>query len=405
MKTWIIGVLLVAVSVGVCAQGPVVEIGPGWQDSSLHGPGGSITKWTETTGAKMIWSPAFTAPVWADVSFYKLVYVDKNDPQVQLKIVHGGQTNAVIMDCSTGESGWENIGTYRFSGDPDEGVFLTRTSSGRTTTRAAAVRFDLHSDAKDRVVIQSLTLDVQGEQAEVPDWIGKRPGVPGPPKAAAWKLMFSDEFNGTSLNTNVWISDASAPGHILSSRWPENVVVENGILRLLAKKEQRAGREWTTGSIWTRRFKQQYGYFECRMRIAAASGLNNAFWLMTQNKTTDPVHFEIDITESHYPVRHMMNIHQWSGAHFANGRGWIAPVDLSADYHLYALEWNEKEIVWYFDGVEIRREPNVFCHDRATVYASLAVGSWAGEITDAIDGTSQDVDWIRIYQKKDTECR
>lgn len=402
MRIWIAALVCLAAASGFCAQGPNVSVGPEWQDSSLHGPGGSITKWTEKTGSQIGWQPGFTAPVWADVSFYKLVYVDKNDSQVQLQIVHAEGTNTVYVDCSTGESEWENLGTYRFAGTPREGVFLERISSGHTTTRAAGVRFDLHSHGADSAIIQSLTLDVQGEQADVPDWIGKRPGVPGPPRSAEWELTFRDEFDGTSLNSNVWKSDASAPGHILSSRWPENVIVENGTLRLLAKKEQRAGREWTTGSIWTRSFKQQYGYFECRMRIAAASGLNNAFWLMTQNKTTDPIHFEIDITEAHYPVRHMMNIHQWAGEHFANGKGWISPVDLSADYHLYALEWNAEEMIWYFDGIEVRREPNEFCHDRATVYVSLAVGSWAGKITDAIDGTSQDVDWVRGYKKKET---
>jgi hypothetical protein len=74
--------------------------------------------------------------------------------------------------------------------------------------------------------------------------------------------------------------------------------------------------------------------------------------------------------------------------------------DLSADFHIYALEWNEKEIIWFFDGNEIRREKNDFCHNVAPVYLSSAIVDWAGTVSDEIDGTSLDVDWVKIYQLK-----
>jgi beta-glucanase (GH16 family) len=214
-----------------------------------------------------------------------------------------------------------------------------------------------------------------------------------------WTLTFHDEFNGDKLDTDAWSVESGSPSHIQSSRWPENVRVENGLLRLLTKKEKRGGKEWTTGNIWTRSFKQQYGYFEARLRIGAASGLNNAFWLMTTNRKTDPIHFEIDICEAHYPDKVPMNLHNWSGQHWAKAQTWTAPVDLGKDFHVYALEWNEKELVWSFDGKEIRRLPHEICHAAAPIRLSTAVFPWAGKTTDALDGTSMDVDWVRVYRR------
>lgn len=133
------------------------------------------------------------------------------------------------------------------------------------------------------------------------------------------------------------------------------------------------------------------------MRAGAATGLNNAFWLSTGGRSTDPVNFEIDITETHYAHTHTMTLHNWSGAHTGSGKAWTAPFDLSEDYHIYALLWNPEELVWYFDGAEVRRSPTAFCRLPAPVRLSTAVGRFAGRITDALDGTHMDVDWVRVW--------
>lgn len=73
--------------------------------------------------------------------------------------------------------------------------------------------------------------------------------------------------------------------------------------------------------------------------------------------------------------------------------------DLSADFHTYGLLWTPDELVFYFDGREIRREPNEFCHHPSPVLLSLAVIHWAGPVTDQIDGKSQVVDYVRVWQK------
>ncbi len=143
-----------------------------------------------------------------------------------------------------------------------------------------------------------------------------------PGGADGWRMVWNDEFEQPDAELDVaWESQNGPSGHILSSRWRENAVVTNGLLRLVARKEQRGGQEWTAGSLWTRRM-YQYGYFECRYRYAGAEGLNNSFWLMPTgtNKITKGKFFEIDVNEGHYPNKIANNIHNHTDKIVVNGR-------------------------------------------------------------------------------------
>ena len=222
-----------------------------------------------------------------------------------------------------------------------------------------------------------------------------------PQKGAEWKLVFRDEFNGTTadLDRN-WDFQNGPSGHILCSRWRENIIAENGFCRILNRKEKRGGQDWTSGCMWTKH-KFKYGYFECRYRYGAATGLNNSFWIMNRLLEDAPGRFELDINEGHWPNIVNMNIHNWSGDHWSNSRPWKANgLNLSNEFHLYSFQWSETELVWYFDGEEIRREANTICHGSAPVWLSSAIMKWAGEVTDKIDGTAMEIDYVRVYQRR-----
>jgi beta-glucanase (GH16 family) len=75
-------------------------------------------------------------------------------------------------------------------------------------------------------------------------------------------------------------------------------------------------------------------------------------------------------------------------------------VNLGKTFHVYGLEWTETDLIYYFDGQEIRRQPHTICHRPAPVWLSLAITRWAGTVTDDIDGKSMDVDYVRVYRKK-----
>jgi beta-glucanase (GH16 family) len=236
--------------------------------------------------------------------------------------------------------------------------------------------------------------------------------LPGGP--AKWQLTWSDEFDyPDSRLEERWISQNSGSTHILSSRWRENATVSQGTLKLLNKKEKRGGNDWTSGNIWTKQHFQ-YGYFECRYRYAAAAGTNNSFWIMTKDKPPQgKKSFEIDINEGHYPNKVNTNIHNHSDRVQKKDGKWTHPSssksftfgdrkdgthNFARDFHTFGLHWTEQELVFYVDGKELRRAKNAFCHGPAPVWLSLAVIAWAGPVTDAIDGTFMEVDYVRIYQ-------
>lgn len=242
------------------------------------------------------------------------------------------------------------------------------------------------------------------------------PVAPLPGGPASWELVWQDEFDGGEAKLDRhWASQNSPSTHILCSRWRENAVVTDGKLRLINRKESRGGQEWTSGNIWTKE-RFTYGYFEARYRYAAAPGTNNSFWLMT-NTPGEPAEgkrFEIDINEGHFPNEINTNIHNHSDVttkpdgkktHPTSPRSLRIDrdgqsADLAAEFHVYGLQWTPEELIFYFDGREIRREKNEFAHSPAPVWLSLAIVGWAGKITDAIDGTFMEVDYVRVFEQK-----
>lgn len=235
-----------------------------------------------------------------------------------------------------------------------------------------------------------------------------------PPSHAEWELTFRDEFNGNSVDWTIWESESGPRGaDKLEGRWPENNLVKDGILYQITKKENppRGKRDWSTAHIWTRTFAQQYGYFEARMRYGRY--LNNAFWLFRPRgkKFPDPPHFEIDINEGHTPRELAMTLHfsltpkgETITQGYSTSKKWNAPTDLDKDFHLYAVEWNEEEIIWYFDGQPVRRLKNPNCHAPADVRLSTVIMPRQlerdGVPIETMDGVSMAVDWVRVYQKK-----
>jgi len=93
---------------------------------------------------------------------------------------------------------------------------------------------------------------------------------------------------------------------------------------------------------------------------------------------------------------------------YHNGAAWVEifafdvanEVNFAEEYHTYGLQWNEREMVFYLDGTAIRQEKNEFCFSETPIWLSLAVIPWSGPVTDAIDGTTMTVDWVRYYQPK-----
>ena len=233
--------------------------------------------------------------------------------------------------------------------------------------------------------------------------------APNPPPGGDWQLVFEERFDKPAVDESVWTIDNSVRVPNRLGRWRENVEVKDGRLRLLNKIESRNGCVWSSGNLQTKN-EWQYGYFEASYRYARVAGINNAFWGFSQN--TDNPQVELNPNEGWYPDiinAHFYIHHKKDGktTHLTNGTedgkllGYRAGENLADDFHVIAMEWNEKELIYYFDGREIRRLPNIDCHRPISVWFSTYIADWAGgKVTRAVDGTAMEVDWVRVWQKK-----
>ena len=255
-------------------------------------------------------------------------------------------------------------------------------------------------------IITLLLVSCAGKVAPTPE------GYVNPDNKKEWKMIWNDEFDYQTRDQllQVWESSNAPTSHTICSRWEENLEVGGGTVRLVNHKESRGGQDWTSADMGTLKdFK--YGYFESRYKYAAATGTNNSFWLWTRDprrKLEGGKPFEIDINEGHYPSEYTNNVHEWLGTMTVlklisrDGDKISYPdVDFSKEYHLFGVDWEEDEIIFYMDRKETRRVKNEYCHSAAPIRLSMAIlASWAGEVNDAIDGTFMEVDYVRVYSRR-----
>ncbi|MDQ8201430.1 family 16 glycosylhydrolase [Pelagicoccus sp. SDUM812003] len=76
--------------------------------------------------------------------------------------------------------------------------------------------------------------------------------------------------------------------------------------------------------------------------------------------------------------------------------------DYAEEFHTYGLHWTEERMDFYLDGKLFHSQENKVCFSETTILLSLALlkADIAGPITDAIDGKSMKVDFVRYYQER-----
>jgi hypothetical protein len=95
---------------------------------------------------------------------------------------------------------------------------------------------------------------------------GPVPSEAGGPPGAGWRPVFEEQFDGAEAALDArWKFQNGPSSHILCSRWRDNAALEDGFLKMIARKETRAGQDWTAANLWTKQ-EFKYGYFECRYR-------------------------------------------------------------------------------------------------------------------------------------------
>ncbi|MCJ7591610.1 MAG: glycoside hydrolase family 16 protein, partial [Woeseiaceae bacterium] len=246
-------------------------------------------------------------------------------------------------------------------------------------------------------------------------------------------LVWSDEFDGATLNPEVWFYESgdgtqygipfpSWGNNELEYYLPDNVQLANGVLEITARRESAAGYNYTSGRINTQdRFAFKYGRIEASIKFPSGQGLWPAFWMLSQDSPYGvwAQTGEIDIVEA-INLDGTGGNEIFSSVHFGGDASinantstetrYTPSFDVTEDYHTYAFEWDEFEMRWYVDGTLTKVENSWFSTGPGAVYPApfdqpfhilfnLAVG---GEFPGSPNGSTPfpatlAVDWIRVY--------
>ncbi len=261
-------------------------------------------------------------------------------------------------------------------------------------------------------------------------------------------LVWSDEFDGAQLDPETWffesgdganfVGDGGVMG--LPSGWgnnelqwylPDNAQIENGVLKITARRETVGDFRYTSARITTRdRFAFRYGRIEASIKLPSGQGLWPAFWMLSQGSPYGSwaATGEIDIMEA-------VNLDGEPGPGGLGGGndifgsihfGGVFPAnevstvvytpseDVTGSFNTYALEWDEFEIRWFFNGVLYAVQNSWFSTEAPFpapfdqpfhVLLNLAVG---GNLPGPPNGSTpfpatMEVDWVRVYSGEEPE--
>jgi beta-glucanase (GH16 family) len=169
----------------------------------------------------------------------------------------------------------------------------------------------------------------------------------GAPNSAFWSYNIGTGSNGWGNNELQYYTDR-----------PENIVVENGVLKITARQESYLGSGFTSARILTKgKLEKKYGRFEARIKLPWGKGLWPAFWMLGANSDTVlwPQCGEIDIMEylGSNPTTVLGTLH---GPGYFGGSAVTKSYSLTGDrfdtdFHIFGIEWGENYINYYVDDV------------------------------------------------------
>lgn len=176
-----------------------------------------------------------------------------------------------------------------------------------------------------------------------------------------WNIVWSDEFNGTSINTNTWTYDigngGSNPGwgnselEYYTSR-TNNAYAGGGLLHIVALKESFGGQSFTSARIKSQGLVSwKYGRFEWRAKFPAGTGFWPALWFLGTNIVNVgwPGCGEIDVTENNGGVPNFSQGSLHSGSDETAIYNLLSG-DSVTNFHNYVLDWSTNSFLFYVDG-------------------------------------------------------
>ena len=213
-------------------------------------------------------------------------------------------------------------------------------------------------------------------------------------------ITMQDEFDvAGAVNPAMWtfeIGDGTAQGipgwgnnelQYYTDR-PENAIVEDGMLKIIARQEAFEGSGYTSARIISQNlFEQQYGRFEARIKLPWGQGLWPAFWLLGNDCAENPWPNcgEIDVMEylGDEPTVIFGSVHGpgYNGGDSVSKKYELQNERFDDEFHIFGVEWSPNRINFYVDD---------------ELYQSITPETIADEAAESIDNSLLDNagDWV-----------
>lgn len=250
---------------------------------------------------------------------------------------------------------------------------------------------------------------------------------------AEYELVWADEFDGSgAINSDNWFHQTQLPNgnswyngevqHYTSRT--DNSYVQDGFLHIVAKKEtfsdQGKSKDYTSARL-NSKYAFTYGRVEIRAKLPEGAGTWPAMWTLGKNITETggywandfgttgwPACGEIDIMEHWGFDQNVIQaaLHTPSSSGNTVNKGSIEGEDVSNTFHIYAMEWTDEKIDFYYnDQMYYSYAPQVKNSEtwpyNAPQYLllNIAMGGVAGAIDPAFTESEMVIDYVRVYQK------
>ncbi len=346
---------------------------------------------------------------------------------LKYELDNNGKTffNAAYQSVGGGSAGYDYCYNYNTNGlktvtlAPSEsvveaskkrGTVLNFSDNGFMGYYVGGTSYDIMSITENRLVVRV----VQGNNSALA-WYHFFTTIPPvqDPITDYTNLVFSDEFNTDGApDPSKWGYDLGAGGWGNGeaqnyTNTPDNVIVQGGNLKIIAKKQTLNGSNYTSARLKTQnKFNFKYGKVEVRAKLPVGGGTWPAIWMLGSNITTAPwpACGEIDIMEHkgnepdiihgslHYPGNFGGNANT-NTALFAGTQ---------TNFKVYKVLWTPNSIKFYVDNVLfhtfINNGSTPFNNNFFIILNVAMGGTFGGAINGSFTQSSMDVDYVRVYQ-------
>lgn len=210
------------------------------------------------------------------------------------------------------------------------------------------------------------------------------------PEGKNWKLVWSDEFDGTKLDESKWSFRQYFWGKKSPTFTTEGVELDGEShmkINLIKKGDDYYSAHLQTGSLtydlpkdsdgfWPfgqyekPKFMHKFGYYEIRCKLPKNSGWHAAFWLQAPGIGSHPdarfCGVETDIMENYR--QHTEGVLLCGNGYNGYGKDSVWPghkmfpyEETEDGWHYYGVDWSPEGYIFYADGKEVNRQMKPDC--------------------------------------------